>query len=65
MTENIYPVPKDFKSSAHVDAAKYEELYQASISDPEGFWREQGQRLDWIKPYTKVKNTSFEPGNID
>ncbi|MFY0662968.1 MAG: acetate--CoA ligase, partial [Shimia sp.] len=40
-------------------------MYAASMSDPEGFWREHGQRVDWIKPYTKVKNTSFAPGNVD
>ncbi|GGA44042.1 acetate--CoA ligase [Pelagibacterium lentulum] len=38
---------------------KFETLYAASLADPEAFWAEQGRRLDWIKPYTKVKNTSF------
>ncbi|MDV7143386.1 acetate--CoA ligase [Tropicimonas sp. TH_r6] len=58
-------IPADFKKNAHIDEAKYEEMYAASINDPEAFWGEHGKRLDWIKPYTKVKNTSFEPGNID
>ncbi|MGG7568243.1 acetate--CoA ligase [Rhodovulum sp. DZ06] len=49
---------------AHVDAAKYEELYAASIADPDAFWGEQGKRLDWIKPYTRVKNTNYEYGNV-
>ncbi|MBF9037660.1 acetate--CoA ligase [Rhodobacterales bacterium LSUCC0387] len=40
-------------------------MYKASISDPEAFWGEQGKRLDWIKPYTKVKNTSFAYDNVD
>jgi acetyl-CoA synthetase len=44
--------------------AQYEELYARSISDPEGFWREQGQRVQWIKPYTKVKNTTYEYPNV-
>jgi acetyl-CoA synthetase len=39
-------------------------MYAASMADPDAFWGEHGQRLDWIKPYTKVKNTSFEPGNV-
>ncbi|QHQ36795.1 acetate--CoA ligase [Algicella marina] len=43
----------------HVDAAKYEEMYKASIADPEAFWGEEGKRLDWIKPYSKVKNVDF------
>ncbi len=49
----------------HVDAAGYAAQYAQSVSDPEGFWSEQAQRISWIKPFTKVKNTSFEPGNID
>jgi acetyl-CoA synthetase len=48
----------------HIDAAKYKEMYAASIADPEAFWGEHGKRIDWIKPYTKVKDTSFAPGNI-
>ncbi|WP_320077197.1 acetyl-coenzyme A synthetase N-terminal domain-containing protein, partial [Klebsiella variicola] len=42
----------------------YQEKYQQSISSPDAFWGEQGHILDWIKPYQKVKNTSFEPGNV-
>ncbi|MDF1801485.1 acetate--CoA ligase [Thalassovita sp.] len=64
-SEPTYPVSAEFASNAHIDAAKYEEMYAASINDPEAFWGEHGKRLDWIKPYTKVKNTSFEPGNIN
>ncbi|MGY3437462.1 MULTISPECIES: acetate--CoA ligase [unclassified Marinovum] len=48
----------------HVDAAKYEEMYAASIADPEAFWGEHGKRIDWIKPYTQVKDVSFAPGDI-
>ena len=61
----IYPASDAFIANAHVDAAKYDEMYAASISDPEGFWAEHAKRIDWIKPFTKVKNTSFAPGNID
>ncbi|HMB14086.1 MAG TPA: acetate--CoA ligase [Roseovarius sp.] len=43
----------------HIDADEYARMYAQSIQDPEGFWGEHGKRLDWIKPYTKVKNTSF------
>ncbi|MCA2014073.1 acetate--CoA ligase [Cereibacter sphaeroides] len=60
-----YAATADFIAKAHVDAAKYEEMYAASINDPEGFWGEHGKRLDWIKPYTKVKNTNFEFGKVD
>ncbi|TYO91687.1 AMP-binding protein, partial [Oceanicella actignis] len=59
MTDRIYPIPPEISSRAHVDAAGYERMYARSISDPEGFWGEHGRRLDWIRPYAKVKNTSF------
>ena len=60
----IYPASDAFVANAHIDAAGYEARYAASIADPEAFWGVEGQRLDWIKPYTRVKNTSFAPGNI-
>ncbi len=47
------------ESGFHIDAENYARMYAESIRDPEGFWGEHGKRLDWIKPYTKVKNTSF------
>jgi len=53
------PVMNATAKDCWIDAAKYSTMYQQSITDPEGFWREQGKRLDWIRPYTKVKNTSF------
>ncbi|RFP85651.1 acetate--CoA ligase [Rhodobacteraceae bacterium 63075] len=65
MTDKTYAPSDEMVSNAHVDAAKYDEMYAASVSDPEGFWREHGQRIDWITPFTKVKNTSYAPGNID
>ena len=48
----------------HVTAGDYQAMYQHSVENPVGFWAEQGKRLDWIQPFSKVKNTSFEPGNI-
>ena len=57
-------VPADFAGKAHVDAAKYAAMYKASIADPDGFWGAEGKRIDWIKPYTRVKNTSFEFGKV-
>ncbi|WP_420860678.1 acetate--CoA ligase [Algirhabdus cladophorae] len=60
-----YPPTAEFAANAHADKAKYDEMYAASIADPDAFWAEHGQRIDWIKPYTKVKNTSFEFGNVD
>ena len=60
MTDTTYPPSAGFAANAHVDKAKYEEMYAASIADPEAFWAEHGKRVDWIKPFTKVKNTTFQ-----
>ena len=57
---HIHPVPDEWKKRAWVDAARYEEMYRRSIDDPEGFWGDEAKRLDWIKPWTKVKNTTFD-----
>ncbi len=64
MSDKVYPVKADWAKNAWIDEAKYQELYQRSVADPQGFWGEAGKRLDWIKPYTKVKNTSFDPANV-
>ena len=64
MSEKVYPVPPEWTSRAWIDETKYQEMYKRSIDDPDGFWGEIGKRIDWIKPYTKVKNTSFGPGDV-
>jgi acetyl-CoA synthetase len=55
----IYPVPAEWARRAFIDQAKYEEMYRRSIDDPEGFWDEHGRRVDWIRPYSKIKNVSY------
>jgi acetyl-CoA synthetase len=64
MSEMLYKVPGSWSACAHVDAAKYHEMYAHSVRDPESFWGEHGKRIDWIKPYTWVKRTSFAPDNV-
>jgi acetyl-CoA synthetase len=64
MSEKIYNVPPEWASRAWVDEAKYQELYRLSVNEPDRFWGEAGKRLEWIKPYTKVKNTSYQPQNV-
>ena len=65
MADNeLFPVPDSVAKGAHVDAAGYEEMYRRSIEDPEGFWGEQGKRIHWIEPYTKVKDVSYGPGDV-
>jgi acetyl-CoA synthetase len=61
----VYPPAESLAASAHVDGARYDEMYAASVSDPEGFWAEEGRRIDWIKPFSTVKSVSFQPGNVD
>ena len=56
---DLFPVPADWAQNALVDEAKYNEMYAQSIDDPEAFWGEQGKRIDWIKPYTQVKDVSY------
>ncbi len=64
MSEKIYDVPSSWEARAHVNEATYKTSYQASIENPEAFWGEEGKRLDWMKPYTRVKNVSYAPGNV-
>jgi len=56
----LHAVPAEFAAKSRIRAEDYEKLYAESVRDPEGFWRRVGQRLDWIKPYTKVKDTSYD-----
>ncbi len=64
MSDKIYDVPADWQKRAYVDDAKYTEMYAASVKDPAAFWGEQAKRIDWMKPFTKVKNTSYDPHNV-
>ncbi len=59
-----YPPSKAMAEHAHVDAARYDAMYDASINDPDGFWREQGKRVDWIKPFTQVQDVDYTLGNV-
>ena len=59
----IYPVPEVFKKTARTNEEQYFERYKASIENPEAFWTEAAKKLDWIKPFTQVKNTNFDKEN--
>ena len=59
MTDLTYPPSEEFVKSAHVDAKGFAEMYAASVSDPEAFWGEHGKRVDWMKPFSKVKNVTY------
>jgi len=64
METQIYPVPEATKKRALIDKARYEEMYAKSVEDNEAFWAEQAQRIDWIKPFTKVKDVSFAKDDL-
>jgi len=64
--QNVYPVKPEFADSAWINNEKYQQMYQQSVINPEGFWREQAeQRIDWMRPFTKVRNVSFDDHNVD
>jgi hypothetical protein len=64
MSDKIYDVPPEWKQRAFVDEAKYEDMYARSIKDPNAFWAEAAKRLHWYRAPTKIKNTTFGPGNV-
>jgi acetyl-CoA synthetase len=64
MTDTLLPVPAAWKDKAFISKAKYEDMYARSVADPEGFWAEQAKRIQWMKPFTKVKNVSWDPDNL-
>ncbi len=65
MSDNtLFPVPAETAAEAWVDNDKYLAMYQQSVEDSEGFWAEHGKRIDWFKPFTKVKNVSYDPHNV-
>ncbi|MGV6476599.1 acetate--CoA ligase [Azotobacter vinelandii] len=62
---SLYPVRPEVVARSFTDEAAYKAMYQQSVINPDGFWREQARRLDWIKPFTKVKQTSFDDHHVD
>ncbi len=62
--KEIYPVPESFASAAHIDNQGYLEMYRRSIEDSESFWREQGQRICWVKPYTRISDVNWTIPNV-
>ncbi|PYC46732.1 acetate--CoA ligase [Litorivita pollutaquae] len=65
MSDQSYPPSAAFSKSSHADKATYDKMYAASINDPEAFWAEHGKRIDWIKPFSKVKSSDFTLGQVD
>jgi acetyl-CoA synthetase len=59
MTDAVYPVPEEWARKALIDADRYAAMYRESVEDPESFWRREAQRIDWMLPFSRVKETSF------
>ncbi|MFR9718942.1 acetate--CoA ligase [Aeromonas diversa] len=60
----VYPVKSQIAQHAHIDRAGYEAMYRASVENPDAFWGEYGKIVNWMKPYTRVKNSSYDPGHV-
>jgi acetyl-CoA synthetase len=64
MSEKAYGVSADWAKRAWIDEARYQEMYQRSIKDPDGFWGDEGKRIDWFKPFTKVRDISWDSHHV-
>ena len=64
MFREKFPVSDEWANRAWADDAKYQEMYKRSIDDPEGFWGDEGKRLDWIKPYTQIQDVSYDTADL-
>ena len=64
MSNEIFPVSDEWAARAYINDERYDALYEASIKDPDTFWRAEASRLDWMKPFTKVKNVSYDAKDL-
>ena len=64
MSDKIYDVPAEWKSRALIDDAKYKDMYARSVKDPDGFWAEQAERIDWVRRPTRIAGWSYDPVEI-
>ena len=60
----LHPVTDDWKNSAHINADRYAQMYRQSLEDPDGFWRDQARRIDWIKPFTEIDDVSWNKDDL-
>jgi len=64
MGEAVYPVPAEWAANAKINAERYQAMYEEAASDPDSFWKREAARIDWIKPFTIVKNASFDEADF-
>lgn len=60
-----YPVKPQIREQARVNSDQYLDMYQQSIINPEGFWRQHGQCIHWFQPYSKVRKVSFDEHHVN
>ena len=64
MNQEVFPVTEEWTKRAFIDRETYERMYAQAAADPATFWQREAQRIDWIKPFTKVKETSFNEADF-
>ena len=64
MADQIYPPSADFVANAKINKADYDNMYADSINNEDNFWSEHGKRVDWIKPYSKIKDVDYSYPNV-
>jgi acetyl-CoA synthetase len=64
MSDTVLPVPAEWRARALMTKAQYDAAYAAALADPDGYWRQQAGRLNWLKPFTKVSDVSYDPANL-
>jgi acetyl-CoA synthetase len=64
MSDTVFPVPAEWQTRALMTTSQYKAAYAASLADPDAYWRQQAGRLDWLKPFTRVSDVSFDPDNL-
>jgi len=62
--ELVFKVPKKWSKNAYVNKSQYEKKYKLSIKDNEGFWKKEGKRINWIRPYTKIKDIKYSKTEV-
>ena len=60
----LYPVAEEWKRGTLCDGETYRSMYERSVADPEAFWAEHGERIDWIRPYARVKDVSYAADDL-
>ena len=64
MSDQIYPPSAEFVANAKINKSDYDNMYADSINNEDNFWREHGKRVDWIKPYSKIKDVDYSYPNV-